>query len=94
MPYPEATALSALLGTLLDRGVELPLYFAAIAVNGSMCMGRYEWAADGETRECVILGAHVVDGRFAEPLNILFTDRQGVAARVTLDASRPPARSR
>jgi hypothetical protein len=93
MLYPDAAALGKMLGMLLDRGVELPLYFAAIAVNGSMCMGRYERAADGEHLNCVILGTHVVDDLFAEPLHILVTDRRGEAARVTLAASGPPVAS-
>jgi hypothetical protein len=79
--------MAVVLQELLDRGFRPPIYFAAIAVNGSMIGGEYT-ADDGEEGlACNVLAQHVRGQIFNTPINTMFVDGHGAAARVVFDTS-------
>jgi hypothetical protein len=67
---------------LLDYGFEPPLYFTCMAVNGAMVYGRFAFVEGEEELHCDILAAHETENEFAVPVNIIFVDQAGQAARV------------
>ena len=75
---------------LLYRGFEAPFYFSAIAVNGAMIAGCYRTSATGEGLDCEILWSHTPSGTLLGPVNMMFVDGRGEAARVTLATSSQP----
>ncbi|OGP93617.1 MAG: hypothetical protein A2157_03790 [Deltaproteobacteria bacterium RBG_16_47_11] len=84
------TELGKILETLLNHGFEPPLYWATIAVNGAMAMGRYILNTESGDLDCQIIASHDVGGTFGIPINMMFTDRDGDAARVVTGRSEEP----
>lgn len=89
MDFPDMLAgfLEELIG---DHGYQLPIYWAAISVNGSIFAGAYEQATVG--LDCKVFAEHSPTGMFVAPVNIIFVDSRGEAARTVLEgpeASKP-----
>ena len=85
MPFSEE--LGQCIMALLDHGFLPPLYFTCMAVNGAMVYGCYavneETAVEeDEDMHCDILTSYGPDDTFALPINMLFVDQRGTAARV------------
>ncbi len=79
-----------LVDMLLEHGFEPPFYFAAIAINGSMILGSYKPIEGSDDLDCEFIAWHCPDGSFTAPLNIMFVDRNGEAARAVLHPSGEP----
>ncbi len=79
---------AGMLTELLSRGFEAPLYAACIAVNGAVLVVRYEWSSSHEGLDVEMLAEHAMgEGLMMKlPLNIMFTDGRGEAARVVVHA--------
>jgi len=77
---PLSEELGQCIEALLNDGFELPLYFTCMAVNGTMIYGRY--ALGDEEVGGEILASYGPDDAFALPINIIFVDHTGKAARV------------
>jgi hypothetical protein len=69
---------------LLEEGFELPMYWVAVSANGSIAGARYE-TSDGEHLNFVPLVDHSPSGIFQVPVNMMFTDTKGRAARVLFE---------
>jgi hypothetical protein len=80
--------LSECLRRLLDAGFQLPLYLAAISVNGAVLAGRYQETRDGGLA-CDKIAEDMPDGQMMLPINIMFTDALGKAARVAIEGPGP-----
>jgi hypothetical protein len=84
---PEAFA--QLLEELLERGFTLPLCFTVVGSNGGILAGRYR--ADEEGLAAEFVAEDMPDGKgLALPINIMFVDSRGEAARVLLGANAEP----
>ena len=69
----------AVLEQLTERGYDVPIYMAAVAVNGSTLVGSFT----GESFET--FANHCFDGGFRLPINMMFVDAAtGNAARVVI----------
>ncbi len=77
-----AKDFAEILEGLLNREFELPYYFAAISINGSILAGRYEASPGGSGLSAEIIAEHVPSGMFVLPINFMFVDRTGNAARM------------
>jgi hypothetical protein len=76
--------LTAVLEQLLGSGFELPIHFAMISTNGSVMAGTFTTGEEG--LDCRIVAQHLADPRgFEVPINIMFTDIRGEAARVCIE---------
>jgi len=73
--------LGAILSQLLARGFETPIHLAALGVNGSVIACRYT-AADEGTLDAKVIAQHIERGSFVLPINLVFVDARGEAARV------------
>jgi hypothetical protein len=82
---PISDELGRCITALLDDGFALPLYFTCMAVNGVMVYGRYSLEDGEEDLHCDILASHEVEDEMTLPLNILFMDHVGKAARIVFD---------
>lgn len=81
--------LVKILDQLLERDFKPPLTFAAVALNGATGLGRFVPVDDGDGLSCEIL--HKSDhADWLTPINLMFVDATGEAARVVIDASRWP----
>lgn len=78
--------LSEILETLINKGFTPPLYCAAISTNGSIMTFQYEFAQDG-TLDMKLISSHSPEGQFTIPVNIMFVDKKGDAARVIIEKS-------
>jgi hypothetical protein len=80
--------LAASIGELLQeclekRGFQLPLHVAAVSANGTAMIARY---TEGHTAlDVTILAEHVEDPGYALPINMMFCDTVGNAARALID---------
>ena len=78
------------LENLLDKGFRPPLYFCAIAVNGSMDIGTFETIGDTEDLRPNFLAQHATADLHALPIHLLFVDPNGQVARVVIEGSGEP----
>ncbi|NIR30095.1 MAG: hypothetical protein GWN84_12430 [Gammaproteobacteria bacterium] len=62
-----------------------PLYVAVLAANGEAMVVHYKVASDLESLEAEIVAEHLPDGRMRLPVNLLFVDSRGQAARMRID---------
>jgi hypothetical protein len=78
--------IANVLGTLLARGFEAPLMWCAIASNGSIMAGRYvSTTTNGLKAE--LLASHIEGDGLSVPINFMFTDSRGEAARIVFDTN-------
>ena len=76
--------MAGVLHTLLSRGFKFPIMFASLSVNAQVHVGRYEQDESGAV-STEILAEKVDDPEgFLMPLNIMYVDRIGEAARVVI----------
>jgi hypothetical protein len=73
-----------LLATCIRHAFRFPIHFSVIAVNGSTIVGRYEWDAEKEDVNCTILSEHTEPGELRLPINLVFCDSNGEAARALI----------
>ena len=74
------------MGELLDRGFEPPITFVAISVDGNVFGCRH--TGSGEPQ---IVADHGTGEHWRAPVNLLYVDSRGEAARVLLRAlDQPP----
>ena len=78
--------LNEILETLMNEGFTPPLYGAAISTNGSIMTFQYEFAQDGSL-DMKLISNHCPDGQFSIPVNMMFVDKRGDAARVVIEKS-------
>jgi hypothetical protein len=83
-----ATFVSAI-DELIQKGFQFPIHFAAIAINGSVIAGVFKDAPAGERRDCEVLTKHILDAGFELPINVMYVDASGGAARMVIGI--PPA---
>jgi hypothetical protein len=71
--------LRSALETLIGKGFQLPFHVAAIGLNGSFLPATYVPAEDGLEAQ-----VHSMHGArdFKAPINVMFVDNRGEAARV------------
>ena len=79
-----ASRLSAALGPVIAQGFEFPIFWVVVAANGEMLAGRYDLSESGSGLESRLLVRHSADGTFAVPINLMFVDSRGEAARVVI----------
>jgi hypothetical protein len=72
---------------LLDRGFEIPIYFAALGTNGSVFAGTFLPSPDGHGLDCQITIQPDSDEGLTAPVNIMYVDRKGEAAMFVLRPS-------
>ena len=88
--YMVSEEFEEVIENLLDKGFEAPLYFCAIAVNGSMDIGRFERIGDSTDLRPNFLAQHATGDLHALPIHLLFVDSKGHAARVVIEGSGEP----
>ncbi len=81
-------AIEEALQELLESGFELPLYIIAISANGSMVFAEYAKgsARAGEGMEIDALSSRDRPEGYVLPINIIFVDSKGEAARLFIQA--------
>lgn len=88
--YMVSEEFEEVIDSLLEKGFEPPLYFCAIAVNGSMDIGTFERIGDSKDLGPNFLAQHSSAGVHALPIHLLFVDPVGHVARVIIDGSGEP----
>ena len=76
-------AMAECLQSLLDSGFEAPLHVAGVARNGSAFVVTYELTKDGLEPTFRL----EPNGAFALPVNMMFVDQRGEAARLVIGQS-------
>ena len=77
-----------ILDSALDKGFELPFYFAIVGRNGKVMF--YELTWEGQDLVPKLLSSNAADSGLAVPINIMITDQAGRAARVLIEKSQLP----
>jgi hypothetical protein len=77
-------ALGEILKTLLENGFELPFHFAIVGRNGQMMAGHYQADEGGDGLVCSLELEGKKGSAFAVPINLMFVDSAGEAARVVI----------
>jgi len=88
--YLVSEEFEEVIDNLLEKGFEAPLYFCAIAVNGSMDIGVFERIGDTNDLHPKFLAQHSTGQLHALPIQLLFVDPQGHVARVVVEGSGEP----
>ena len=88
--YMVSEEFGEVIENLLAKGFEAPLYFCAIAVNGSMDIGRFERIGDTPDLHANFLAQHSTGDLHALPIHLLFVDPKGRVARVVIEGSGEP----
>jgi hypothetical protein len=84
---PIRQRISEVLEDLLKRNWKPPVYAVSVGSNGAMIGAWYDYGVTGEL-ECKILAEwYPPEKAFKLPMNIMFTNSEGRAARVEI--SRP-----
>ena len=78
-----AAHIASVLDTLLDDGFVLPIHVAGLGRNGAAVVLTYNQNGDD------VVPSFTLDptGPMAIPINLMFTDARGEAARVVIDGS-------
>ncbi len=77
--------------SLREKGFVLPYNFAIIGVNGALVAGVFTEADSGDGLDCVFTAEHMPDDRgLATPMNMMFVDARGEAARVVFKGPEKP----
>ena len=71
----------------LEQGFELPVYAAIIASNGACAFFRFVDAGDDESVIPELMAQHLLESGMALPVNIIFSDPSGQAARMLIEAT-------
>ena len=80
-----ARQLGGIINTLItERGFELPLHLAVVAVNGYAIVARYTLSATGDGLECIFLAEHAEPDGLRIPINMMAVDSRGEAAHVVI----------
>lgn len=74
---------ASFLSTLLAQGFETPIHWIALAVNGTVIAGRYDAEPDGSLK-ATLTAQHMVGRGFALPINFVYVDQRGEAARFVI----------
>ncbi len=70
---------------LLGKGWKAPIFASVIAVNGSMIGCEYNYGGDQGNVNCKVLTEyHHPSNVFTLPVNVMFMDSTGRAARMTI----------
>jgi hypothetical protein len=77
------------INTRLADGWHLPIFFSAIAANGSVLSGRYEENAEGRV-ETKIVAEHFENDVFILPINMMLTNVEGEAVRLSIQNPGEP----
>jgi hypothetical protein len=70
-------------------GWDLPIYFAAIAANGSMICGRFDANDEGGV-ETTTIAEHFEDDGLRVPINMMLTNGEGEAVRLSIQNQGEP----
>lgn len=62
-----------------------PLYVAVLAANGEAMIVHYTVADALDSLEADVVAEHLPEGRMRLPVNLLFVDSRGQAARMRID---------
>jgi hypothetical protein len=68
---------------LLEKGFVAPIRCACITANGSFIYFEYRPRAEGQELETNVLAEHEA-GAYRMPMNVVFVDNEGDAARVLI----------
>ena len=68
---------------------ETPIFFVAVAANGSMVYGRYD-ATDEGRLEATMLAEHIEDEGLMVPINMMMSNAEGEAVRLSIQKSDGP----
>ena len=71
----------------LEQGFELPVYAAIIASNGACAFFRFVDAGDDESVVPELLTQHLPEPGMVLPVNIIFSDPSGQAARMLIETT-------
>src|SRR6478736_8471626 len=71
----------------LEQGFELPVYAAIIASNGACAFFRFVDAGDDESVIPELMTQHLVEPGMVLPVNIIFSDPAGRAARMLIETT-------
>ena len=83
--------IAEILEKLQGEGFVLPYSFVAIGVNGALMAGVFAKAASGDDLDCTFSARHLPDERgVLMPVNMMFVDARGEAARVVLTGPEQP----
>ena len=74
----------------LEEGFELPVYAAIIASNGACAFFRFVDAGDDESVIPELMAQHLVESGMVLPVNIIFSDPTGQAARMLIETTDGP----
>lgn len=85
MKTPSLTAeqMAEVLERLLESGFEPPFYCACVSMNGGVIFWRYFWSESHEGLDAQII-CQSTGECLVVPLNIMFVDNNGKAARVEI----------
>jgi hypothetical protein len=72
------------LAQLMGDGFKLPIRFASVSTNGSFLCGTITAREEAGGLDCETPVMHAPDGSFAFPINMMFVDAGGEAARVLI----------
>jgi hypothetical protein len=78
-------SLSSMLNNVLESGFELPVHVAVIGCNGAFITATYERRND----ELTTTIHSATGGDLKAPLNVVFVDSHGEAARTVIEKDRP-----
>jgi hypothetical protein len=70
-------------------GWEAPIFFVAVAANGSMVYGRYD-ATDAGGLEATLLAEHIEDAALMLPINMMMSNTEGEAIRLSINKPDDP----
>jgi hypothetical protein len=76
------TAFVTAIEQLLHAGYALPMHCTAVGLNGALMHVRYEAAAGALS--AAVLADQAPDAGFTVPINVLFVDAKGQAARLLI----------
>jgi hypothetical protein len=68
---------------LIDQGSEMPIYFAAMGIDGSVVTGTYRRSRRNGGFDCQIT-AQTKENSLMPPINIMYVDRRGVSALIVV----------
>ena len=79
--------ITDVLTSLGERGFELPLHVVTISINGTMFFVRYDADESAGNLAATLLTSHPQKDAFlAVPINLIFVDAWGEAARILIKA--------
>ena len=88
--YMTSEEFAEIIENLLEKGFKPPLYFCAIAINGSMDMGTFDRIGKTNDLKANFLAQYSTGDLHALPIHLLFVDTEGLAARVVIEGSGEP----